>query len=104
MQSSAVGLMHRVQCTSHDVHTQCGHIHATSVSTFVNQVQKVLTAYGEGKYVMPPDMAAAWRKGTPLEHHPARVSPSSVYCTPLLHCRACSHVACPDGTDPGPVL
>lgn len=85
-QDSAVSLTHRVQRTHHSVHMQCGHIHATSVSTFVNQVHKVLTAHGEGKYVMPPDMAAAWRKGTPLEHHPTRVSPSLLSCAALLHC------------------
>ena len=85
-QDSAVSLTHRVQRTHHSVHMQCGHIHATSVSTFVNQVHKVLTAHGEGKYVMPPDMAAAWRKGTPLEHHRTRVSPSLLSCAALLHC------------------
>ena len=87
------------------MHTQCGTIHATSVSTFVSQVQKVLTAYGGGEYVMPPDMAAAWRKGTPLEHHPARVSPSLLLCATLLQCRKHAlHLCCPDGVDSSPDL
>ena len=63
---------------------QCGHIHATSVNNYVNQVHQVLLTYGEGKHAMPPDMAAAWRKGTPLEHHPARVSPSLLSCPVAL--------------------